>query len=119
MKFQTERTWVLTDTGKRTAGAVDRICIYLTAAIVVWLLLSALFNNTWPGNDIPVPENELRVKDMLHVLMYVIPLSFAGIAAGNVAVILLHDILTPLAEITVYGLSVLFRKITRRGKSHE
>lgn len=119
MKFQTERTWTLNDTEKRTAGALDRICIYLTAAIVVWLLLSALFHNAWPGNDIPVPENELRIKDMLHVLMYVIPLSFAGIAAGNVAVFLLHAILTPLAEIAVYGLSVLLRKITRRGKSHE
>lgn len=119
MKFQTGRTWTLNDTEKRTAGALDRICIYLTAAIVVWLLLSALFHNAWPGNDIPVPENELRIKDMLHVLMYVIPLSFAGIAAGNVAVFLLHAILTPLAEIAVCGLSVLLRKITRRGKSHE
>lgn len=119
MKFQTERTRVLTDTEKRTAGAVDRICIYLTAAIVVWLLLSALFNNAWPGNDIPVPESEQRLKDMLNVLMYAIPLSFAGAAAGNVAVILLHGILTPLAEITVYGLSVLFRRIIRRGERHE
>ncbi|EMP1179972.1 hypothetical protein RGI82_003417 [Morganella morganii] len=119
MKFQTERTWALNDTEKRTAGAFDNFIIYLTAAVVVWLLLSALFHNAWPGNDIPVPENELRIKDILHVLMYVIPLSFAGIAAGNVTVFLLHYILTPLTEITVYGLSVLFRKIIRRGKNHE
>lgn len=119
MKFQTGRTRALTDTEKQTAGAFDNFIIYLTAAVVVWLLLSALFNNAWPGNDIPVPENASRLKDMLNVLMYVIPLTFAGLAAGNVAVILLNDILTPLAEITVYGLSVLFRKITRRGKSHE
>ncbi|ECG4848237.1 hypothetical protein E0V38_23585 [Salmonella enterica subsp. enterica serovar Newport] len=119
MEFQTGRTRALTDTEKRTAGAFDNFIIYLTAAVVVWFLLNALFYFVWSPGDIPVPVNELWLKDMLNVLMYVIPLSFAGIAAGNVAVILLNDILTPLAEITVYGLSVLLRKITRRGKSHE
>lgn len=119
MNKRPENSATLKDAEMRISRATDNLIIYLTTAIVLWLLMSALFNNTWPGNDIPVPENELRVKDMLNVLMYVIPLSFAGAAAGNMAVILLYGILTPLAEITVYGLSVLFRKITRRGKNHE
>lgn len=39
--------------------------------------------------------------------------------AGNVVAFLLNDIIIPLAETTVYGLSTLYRKITRRGKRHE
>lgn len=115
MKFQTGRTRALTDTEKRTAGAFDNFIIYLTAAVVVWFLLNALFYFVWSPGDIPVPENELRLKDMLNVLMYVIPLTFAGVALGNACMVLVNCFYVLL----VYGIPVLYRRIIRRGKRHE
>lgn len=119
MEFRNEKNTILTDREIRTNRAFDNFIIYLTAAVVVWLLMSALFNNAWPGNDIPVPENASRVKDMLNVLMYVIPLTFSGLAAGHLFVALLNSVVIQAVDITISGLSVLLRKIIRRGKSHE
>lgn len=112
-------TVVYPDYQKRVHNALDRSFILLTAAVVVWCLLTALFNTVWPGGDIPVPENEVRIKDMLNVLMYVIPLTFAGLAAGHLFVALLNSVVIQAVDITISGLSVLLRKITRRGESHE
>lgn len=107
------------DYQKRVHDALDRSFIFLTAAVVVWCLLTALFYTAWPGNDIPVPENEIRIKDMLNVLMYVIPLTFAGLSAGHLFVALLNSVVIQAVDITISGLSVLLRKIIRRGESHE
>lgn len=112
-------TTVHPDYQKRVHDALDRSFKFLTAAFVVWFLLTTLFNTVWPGGGIRVPENELRIKDMLTVLMYAIPVTLAGLAAGCLSVALLNSIVIQAAEILVSGLSVLYRKITRRGESHE
>ena len=103
---------------KRSQNAFDRAFVYLIAAYLLWVFMTFVFHGAWPGDE-PVREEALRVKDIMNAAMYLIPETLAGLGAANVFLIFWYSILLPACNMADYGLSVLFRKIIRRGKSHE
>lgn len=107
------------DYKKRSQNAFDRAFVYLIAAYLLWVFMTFVFRGIWPDDGTPVPEHELRFKDMMNAAMYLIPETLAGLGTANVFLIFWYSILLPACNMADYGLSVLFRKITRRGKSHE
>ncbi|HDU8496991.1 TPA: hypothetical protein RG419_003692 [Morganella morganii] len=107
------------DYQKRSQNAFDRAFVYLIAAYLLWVFMTFVFHGIWPEGEAAVPEHELRVKDIMNTAMYLIPEMLAGLGIANLLLMFWYRILLPVCNMADYGLSVLFRKITRRGKSHE
>lgn len=116
-----KKTVVIThpDYKKRSQNAFDRAFVYLIAASLLWIFMTFVFYEIWPEGEGEIPEHELRVKDMMNVAMYLIPETLAGLGIANVFLILWYSILLPVCNLADYGLSVLYRKVTGRRKSHE
>lgn len=106
------------DYKKRSQNAFDRAFVYLIAAYLLWVFMTFVFRGAWPGDE-PVREEALRFKDIMNTAMYLIPVTLAGLGIANLFLMFWYSILLPVFNMADYGLCVLFRKITRRGKSHE
>lgn len=106
------------DYKKRSQRAFDRAFVYLIAAYLLWVFMTFVFHGVWPEDE-PVREEALRVKDIMNAAMYLIPETLAGLGIANLFLMYWYSFLLPVCNMADYGLSVLFRKITRRGKSHE
>ncbi|WP_405471161.1 hypothetical protein ACGTI2_20955 (plasmid) [Morganella morganii] len=106
------------DYQKRWQDAADRAFIFLTAASILWFVINFHFYVVWPEGE-PVREETLRFKDIMNTAMYLIPETLAGLGIANLFLMFWYSILLPVFNMADYGLSILFRKITRRGKSHE
>lgn len=115
-----KKTVVIThpDYKKRSQSAFDRAFVYLIAAYIIWVFMTFVFSGVWPDDE-PVREEAARVKDIMNAAMYLIPETLAGLGIANVFLIFWYSILLPVCNLADYGLSVLWRRITRRGKRHE
>lgn len=107
------------DYQKRTQDAADRAFIFVAAACILWFVIRFHFFVVWPEGETAVPEHEFRVKDIMNTAMYLIPETLAGLGIANLFLMFWYSFLLPVCNMADYGLSVLLRKITRRGKSHE
>ncbi len=107
------------DYKKRSQSAFDRAFVYLIAAYLLWVFMTFVFHQIWPEGTEAVPEHELRFKDIMNAAMYLIPETLAGLGTANLFLVFLYSILLPVCNMADYGLSVLYRRITRRGKNHE
>lgn len=107
------------DYKKRAQSAFDRAFVYLIAAYLLWVFMTFVFHQIWPERTEAVPEHELRFKDIMNAAMYLIPETLAGLGIANLFLMFWYSLLLPVCNMADYGLSVLYRRIIRRGESHE
>lgn len=107
------------DYKKRSQRAFDRAFVYLIAAYLLWVFMTFVFRGVWPEGEAAVPEHEQRVKDIMNAAMYLIPETLAGLGIANLFLMFWYSFLLPVCNMADYGLSVLYRRITRREKNHE
>lgn len=61
---------------------------YTAAGAVLWFLMQGQFAAIWPVNA-DIPSNELRVKDLWNVAMYVVPFLFWGMATKHASIVVI------------------------------
>ena len=74
---------------------------YIAAGVVIWTVMHWQFGFAFPGN-VDAPDDNLRVKDVWNVAMYVVPYCFWGMAIKHMSTLVITILNIGYLEFELY-----------------